>query len=343
MSIGILAYLVRQDVQRMKKVAPVQRQRSPPGRVRLRLVSASDTTREMKAAALGLVVLLGLSLPGSGAERKRVLATFAPVFCFTAQVAGDAASVEMLLPESAEPHDFAFSPSDLRKLRDADVVVKNGLGLEAWLEKALEASARPERVVIDSSRGVEVLHYGHREGESGHDHEEGGPNPHVWLDPIRAIRQVENIRDGLAAADPGNADAYRRNASAFIERLRALDRELREMLTPFAGAPVISFHDALEYFAGRYGLRIAGALEVQPGSDPTPKYLRALRETATREKVRAFLTEAASSPRLMKSLADDLGIPLVPFDPMETGPASADFYTGTMRRNAYALAKALSR
>lgn len=296
----------------------------------------------MKLLALAFALTLMPNAYSLAEERIRALATFAPLHSLTAQVAGHSADVEMLLPESAEPHGFAFSPADLRRLSEAEVIVKNGLGLESWLERAIEASARPGRTVVDSSAGVETLPLRDGDARHGHDHD-ASANPHIWLDPLRAIRQVENIRDGLAKADPANASAYHANTAAFIERLRDLDRELREKLEPLAGAAVISSHEALDYFAARYGLRIVGVLELRPGSRPTPKYLMALHALAKREGVRAFLVEPGGSSRIMKSLADDLGTPVVDFDPMETGKASADFYEQTMRRNAEALAAALAR
>lgn len=308
-------------------------------------------------------------------ETLRVLATFAPIYSFTKNVAGNAAEVEMLLPPDTGPHDFSLSPGDLRKLANSDVVVQNGFGLEDWLDRAIKGALREGAVRIVASKGIEPLrnrpadldldageakphaHAHEGEGEEGHKenhqdkpghagahkHEEdaGGPNPHVWLDPILAIKQVENIRDGLTARDPANAEAYIANANAFITRLRNLDDEIGRATVALPNKRLLTFHDFFGYFAARYGFEIAGVVEPFPGREPTPRYIRHLRDLITSRNVRALFSEPQFSPQILRSLSDDLKVPVAPLDPMETGEASADFYERTMRQNVKTIADAL--
>ena len=280
------------------------------------------------------------------AEKLRVLATFPPMFSFAKNVAGDLAEVEMLLPADTGPHDFAFAPSDLRKLASADVVVENGFGLEAWLDKAVQGGLKPGAVRIVAARGITPLENppelttGTVEKKADAE-DESGPNPHVWLDPISAIKEVENIRDGLMARDPANADGYLANANAFITRLRNLDDEIGRAVEGLASKRMLTFHDSFPYFAARYGFEIVGVLEAFPGKEPTPRYLEKLREITVAKKVRVLFSEPQYEPAILRSLSEDLKLPIVVIDPMETGQPGAEFYETAMRKNLKALTDAL--
>jgi zinc/manganese transport system substrate-binding protein len=284
--------------------------------------------------------------PQNIAGKLHVLATFAPVFCFAKNVAGDLADVEMLLPPDTGPHDFAFAPSDLRKLAGADVVVENGFGLEAWLDRAVQGGMKTGALRIVAARGISPqenppeLTTGTVEKKPGED-DEFGPNPHVWLDPILAIKEVENIRDGLMSKDPKNADAYLANANAFSMRLRNLDDEIGRAVEGLPSKRMLTFHDSFPYFAARYGFEVVGFVEAFPGKEPTPRYLQKLREITMEKKVRVLFSEPQYSPQILRSLSEDLKLPIAVIDPMETGVPSADYYETIMRQNLKSLTDAL--
>ena len=157
----------------------------------------------------------------SGGKGFKLTTTFLPITLFTKAVAGDGADVTALIPPNTGPHDFQSKPGDLAALREAQVLVKNGLEMEAFLDKLVSSSGYSQLVVIDASRGVTTIDSpeepGHDEAapsqEQGHGHSHGAVNPHIWLDPLRAVQQVENIRDGLVKADPSCAEGYRRNGA----------------------------------------------------------------------------------------------------------------------------------
>jgi len=281
----------------------------------------------MKPFTLSLVatVLLACLLPGHAADggKLNIVTTFAPVTSLTKNVAGDAASVEQLLPEGAEPHDFALSPGDLKKLAKADIVVENGLGLEEWVDGALKSS-RATRVV--ASEGIAT--------------DDG--NPHVWLDPVLAIRQVENIRKALAERDPSRAEVFNRNAAAFTERLKQLDQEIRATADQLPDKRLLTAHDAFHYFAKRYGFRVVGVFEPFPGREPSPRAIKELRDTIEKERVKVLFTEPGPSPRVLRSLSKELNLPVVEIDPMEFGQPDAALYEKAMRSNLKNLQEALS-
>jgi zinc/manganese transport system substrate-binding protein len=312
---------------------------------------------------LPAVALLGSLLTacaqGTGvADRGRpdaplVITTVLPMTLFTRAVAGDCARVEPLLPSNVGPHDVQMRPADLVTLRRADGLVKNGLGLEPFLEPLLRSAENPRLVVIDAGADVEPLAtasapergpdpapaHAHAHGaDDGHDH--GPVNPHVWLDPLRAAQQVEAIRDGLVRLDPACAAGYRRNAAATVARLRSLDRELAGQLAPFRGRSFVAFHAVAPYFAERYGLRADWVVDV-PELSPSPADLQRVAALVKRSRLQGLLSEPQQGPSSFNALAGDLGLHIGVFDPLEAASEAEardpDTYVRVMRRNALAV------
>lgn len=300
--------------------------------------------------ALGAALLSVSTTPCFAGPEKplRVVTTIRPLYSFATQVAGDAAEVENLLPPGVGPHDYAFTPTDAVRLHSADVLVINGLGLETWLESLLRAAGKKDLVVIDSSRGVEPLPVPgavHRHG-SGPEEPHGGEgrwDPHIWLDPLRAVRQVENIRDGLMARDPEHAEDYAENARRYIKRLLALHDEIRTATAGFRRREIMTFHAAFQYFARRYGLEVVAVIEPAPGKEPTPKFLIHLHEVARSHGLGVVYTEPQYRPRVAEVLARDLGLETAVLDPCVTGPFHAGAYEAVMRSNLKVLAHHQSR
>jgi len=292
-----------------------------------------------------------------------VVSTVVPITLFTRAVAGDCAQVTPLLPANVGPHDFQARPADLAAVARARLLVKNGLGLEGFLDKLVQGAANPSLQVIDASRGIAPLaltasphqeapshdethpaEESGREGEHLHLHgEHGAANPHVWLDPQRAQQQVATIRDGLIAADPACAPSYRRRAAAALARLQQLDQQLAASLRPFRGRTLVVAHDFAPYLAQRYGLRTE-QLVVLPEQSPSPADLQRLAAVVRRERLQALLTEPQQGSRSLRALAADLGIRVASFDPLETLPASEvsttdplAVYLKVMERNGRAV------
>lgn len=286
----------------------------------------------------------GLAREGASGRGLQVITTFLPITLFTRAVAGDCAEVRALVPPSTGPHDFQAKPGDLLALRQARVLVKNGLGVESFLEALITSAENPQLVVIDSSRGVLTIGAGegHHDGHAP-DHGHGAVNPHIWLDPLRAAQQVATIGEGLAKADPGCAAGYRRRAAATTAQLRQLNADLARQLRPFQGKTFVAFHDVAPYFAERYGLKAEFLVDV-PEINPTPADLQRVAKAVKATQLRAVLSEPQAAARSFNALADDLGVPIGLFDPLETGSEEASkdpaTYFATMRRNGANLVKA---
>ncbi len=322
----------------------------------------APSRRPVLALAAGLsALLLGCrpavqapQVQAGRADRPRVVTTFLPMTLFTRAVAGDCAEVTALIPAASGPHDFQARPGDVAALKNARVLVKNGLEMESFLDKLVKGAENPDLKVIDSSRGIATLENPQASGEAkaeahddhGHDdhgHGHGPINPHIWLDPVRAAQQVDNIRDGLIAADPACADGYRRNAAAFSGQLRQLNTEFEKQLAPFRGKTFVVLHDFAPYFADRYGLKASYLVDV-PEQNPSPADLARVAETVKRTQLRALLSEPQQGNRSFNALAGDLGIRISVFDPMETGTEEASrnaaTYGAVMRRNVSDLVSA---
>ncbi len=317
------------------------------------------------------------------ADSLEVVTTILPISQFTLAVAGDRATVTPLIPTNVGPHGYQARPQDAQALSEADVLVINGLEMEGFLEGLIENAGNPDLMMIDTSEGIATIataeghDHGHDHGEEEHDHAHGEHDhdhgeeehdhthgdehdhdhgehdhshgefdPHVWLDPKRAIQQVENIRDGLIQADPEGEETYTANAAAFIEELRALDQEIATQLQPFEGKSFVVFHDFASYFADSYGLEAEFLVEV-PEDNAAPEDVKRIMETIQTEGLQTVLTEPQagdSSP--FETIAQDLGIQVSVFDPIATGPAEealdSDYYLATMRQNAENLAAAFA-
>lgn len=180
----------------------------------------------------------------------------------------------------------------------------------------------------------------HGDDHDHHGHAHGEYDPHVWLDPKLAIEQVENIRDGLIAADPEGEAEYTANAEAFIAELEALDAEITEKLAPFEGQTFVVFHDFAGYFAESYGLESETLVGI-PEDSPSPEDVKRVMETVKAEGLKTVLTEPQVGGESFDAIASDLDISVSVFDPLETGDAEAvqpEYYLTIMRQNADNLA-----
>ncbi|HEX4644483.1 MAG TPA: zinc ABC transporter substrate-binding protein, partial [Verrucomicrobiae bacterium] len=298
-----------------------------------------------------LLFLSGLSsaAPDGEARKIKVVTSFLPVWCFTVNVAGDLAEVENLLPPGAEPHDFQFSPREMRKLNAADLVIVNGLGLESWLDKPIHSTDAP-KIVVEAAANLsssELIHFrpglaGAREGGK---ETSGAFNPHIWLDPRLAGHSVSNILQALQKADPVHASGYEANAQRYLGRLKKLDADFAAALANAKDKPFVTLHDAFPYLARRYGLKIAGVIEQTPDVEPSLKYLSELGRLIREEHVRVIFTERSAAGGSENKVAEQLGrdyhVPVAALDTLETGKFKPEAYEDGMRRNLQELAKYL--
>ncbi len=283
-------------------------------------------------------------------EKLQVLTTFFPLYCLTANVAGDAADVTNLLPPGVGPHDYQFTPKDMRVLASGHVVIKNGLGLEAWLDRAIQntgSGQRPRTYEVTRALKEDLIpfeggHDHHDHDHSGHHHHHGEWDPHFWLNPTLAAKATTAIAKYLSERDPANADTYQANAESYAKQLAELDSELEEKLKPASEMSFVAFHDAFGYLVNRYSLNQAGVVESVPDVEPSPKDLKRLYEKIRASEAKVIFTEPQFSAKLANQIADDLELTIGILDPLETGKFEKEGYVEAMRANADSLLKHLS-
>lgn len=269
--------------------------------------------------AWGLLVTLALTAAGCGGSprgsqqppasvrRVRVVATIYPLAHFARQVGQDRVEVFTLVPAGVEPHDWEPTPKDLDIVLRADLLVYNGAGMEPWISRLL-ASLGPEGpVTVEASRGVALIT---PPGWSS-------PDPHIWLDPVRARQMVENIRLGLSRVDAGGAELYARGAAGLAQRLEDLHRSYTVSL---AGAPrkvLITSHAAFAYLADRYGLLEVPVSGLSPHDEPTPGQLARTVRLARKHGAAYVLFETLASPRVAEVIAREVGARTLTLNPVE--------------------------
>ena len=297
----------------------------------------------MKKSMLSALLALALAMcSGCAAEEdagKTIVTSFYPMYVFTQNVVRDVPGVRVvnMASESAGClHDYQLQTRDMVTLEGADALVING-GMEQFMDKVI--AQRPELPVINASDGIEMLCG--EDDHDGHDHDHGVYNAHVWLDPALAMRQVQNIADGLAAVDSENAEAYQRNAAAYKARLQALHAELSAQLAPLAGSAIVTFHEAFTYFADAYGLVVAGVIANDAGEEPSTRQIAATCDLVKQYQVKALFVEPQYPTKSAETIARETGAKVFTLDPVVSGDGSPESYENAMRENARVLTEAL--
>jgi len=294
------------------------------------------------ALVLGVLVLAltmagcaGSATPSASAAASglKVVATTTVFADIVRNVGGDRVAVDSIVPAGVGPEDYEPKPDDARKLADAELIVKNGVGLDDFLDRLLDAntSGTPLLVLGD---GIPALTIG------------GQPNPHFWLDPtLVRDRYVPAVSAALSKLDPAGRATYEANAATYVRQLDTLDAALAAKVdtVPPRDRKLVTFHDAFPYFARHYGFDLIGVVLSNVGQEPTASELAALVDKVKATGVRAVFSEAQFNPKLTRTLADEAGVERVVTDLYNDalGPPPADTYLGMMAWNVDRIVEAL--
>lgn len=282
----------------------------------------------MRWFGLSILLFAGLTVNSAAAERKlKVLTTFLPIFSFTVNVTSDLADVENLLSGGTSLHDYQLSPGDVKKIKQADLIVANGLGVDSFLQKI----DIPDGKLVRISDGLKE--------QLIPDH--GAANPHIWLDPILACHGVTNILNALQRIDPAHAPAYAANAARYISALQQLNSDIASKTSALKNVSFLTYHNAFPYFTRRYGLKLAAVIESVPEVPPSPRQLSEIHRLIREQKAKALFTSPESPMRMARQIARDSGLKLGELDPLETGKLSPTAYEDGMRRNMQNLVTTL--
>jgi manganese/iron transport system substrate-binding protein len=263
-----------------------------------------------------------------------VVATTTVLADIVGRVGREHVAVTSLVPKGGEVHTFDPSPQDVSRVEAARLIVANGLGLDDWLAQ-LARDAGTTAPVVALGDGIpatdQIL-------------EDGRPNPHAWLDPDYAAAYGRTAAEALGRIDPSNASAYTANAEAFATEMTALRDELKAKFDaiPPANRKIVSFHDAMPYFARAFGLEIVGNIVSAPGQDPSAGELAALIDAIRASGARAILSEVQFSDELAQTLAAETGAMVVSDLYTDTlGDPPVDTYPGILRWDVDRIVAAL--
>lgn len=280
-----------------------------------------------------LCVLMLIASPLHAAEQLKVVASFSILADFVRNVGGDRINLTTLVGADSDVHVYAPAPSDAKRIADAKLVIVNGLGLEGWLPRLVQSSGSKAQVVT-ASAGIAPLKLG------------SAADPHGWQSVPNAKIYVTNIANALAAADPDDAEFFRAQAKAYLEKLETLDREVREAVAkiPQERRKVISTHDAFGYFAAEYGVQFIAPLGVSTETEPSARDIATIIGQIKAQKIPAVFLENISDDRLIRRIAAETGSKVggtLISDGLTGEKGLAPTYIDMVRHNIKALTSAL--
>ena len=310
--------------------------------------------------ALAAAFALGLSTTSLAAPK--VVATIKPIHSIAANVMAGVAEPRLLLDAAVSEHTAQLTPSQVEAMQNADLIVVVGENLEAFLHKALENPEIAQKKLFEASElpGIKLLpvrsgglweahhHEGedeHHEGEEAghdHDHEHGGNDPHVWMDPENVKVIARALASSLGEIDKDNAAKYQSNAEKFVSDLDALSRDLDEAVKPVRDKRYIVFHDAYQYFDTRFGMSPAGSITVNPEVMPGAKRIKEIHDRIAETKAVCVFAEPQFESKYVETVIEGTGARASALDGLgATEPAGTGAYAGMMRRFVTALTSCL--
>ena len=283
-----------------------------------------------------MVVVAGC---GGVSEKKEdkfhIVTSFYPMYIDAANIAQGVEGVEvinMTKPQTGCLHDYQLTTEDMKTLEKADVLIINGIGMESFMEKAMEAQKGLKVIDASKSDKINVIMNGDE------------PNPHVWMSVTYSIAQVKAITSQLCELDPAHEKEYKKNALDYVMKLEKLREDMHAELDTLPNKDIVTFHEAFPYFAKEFKLHIAAVIEREPGTEPTPKELEDTIGIVSKLPVKALFTEPQYSPAAAETIARETGAHVYILDPVVTGEANekaGDAYIDSMKKNMEVLREAL--
>jgi zinc/manganese transport system substrate-binding protein len=309
----------------------------------------------VKFFVAGVFISLALPATAQPIENIKVVATFSILGDMVTKIGGEHVFVTTLVGPNGDTHVYRPTPAAARTLREADVLIVNGLGFEGWLSRLVEASGFDGNQVV-ATTGIKAIPYEkeethdehsnekHHDKHAGDDH--GAFDPHAWQSLAHAVIYVNNITAALAQINPDNAATFYQNRAAYIAEINELDKQIHEMVAslPQNRRTVVTSHDAFQYFGGNYGLTFLAPQGLSTESEASAQDMAHLIQQIREKQISSVFVENITNPRLLQQIAKETGASiggtLYPGALSEPdGPAST--YLEMIRHNATMLAKAL--
>lgn len=277
------------------------------------------------------------STPGSG---LKVVATTTQIRSMAEAVLGDRGTVSSILTPGADAHEFEPKPSDVQGISESKLVLKNGVGLDDWVDKLIE-NVGGDRPLVTVTEDITP-----RAGDEESEH--GEADPHVWLDVTNAMTMTAKIREAIIKADPTNESTYKANADTYLARLRDLAKYIRDQVAtvPPENRKMVTNHDAFGYYIDAYGLTFVGSIipSMSTGAQPSAQDVAALIGKIKEQKVKAIFLESSINPSLAQQIGNDAGVKVVDTlygDSLGAPGTPGATYESMMRYNTDTIVSAL--
>ena len=312
----------------------------------------------MKKYLLTATVMIGALLfaacgnTNKEADKKEdltIVTTFYPIYDFTKGIVGDEGNVKLLIPAGTEPHDFEPSAKERAEISDADVFVYNSSDMEFFVDSLKDSVDSKQTLMIEAAKGIDRLESQeadeHEESEEGHDHAHEY-DPHVWLDPVLAIKEVRTIAGELGEKYPDKKEIFTKNADAYIKKLEALDQKYSEELKNATNRTFVTQHAAFAYLANQYNLEQVAISGVSPDQEPTPSRLAELKEFVKKNNIKVIYFEENASSKVAETLSNETGVKLEVLNPLESLTneqiKAGENYISVMEKNLEALKESIN-
>ncbi len=274
-------------------------------------------------------------------KKLKVYTSFYAMYDFAKKIGGDKIEVTNLVPAGTEPHDWEPATTDIVNLENADMLIYNGASMESWTQKVMDALENKKLVTVEASKGLDLM-----PGHAEEDEEATKYDPHVWLAPENAKKELENIKNALVQADAANKDTYESNYEKYAAQFDELDQEYKTAAASFQSKDIIVAHQAFGYLCKAYGLNQIAIEGLTADSEPDPARMSEIIQFAKEHKVKTIFFEDLVSPKVSETIAKAVGAKTATFNPLEglmdEEQAKGLEYVSVMKQNLQTLKDALN-
>lgn len=316
----------------------------------------------MKKYMIGITLAVGMFLLAAcgGTNQKdskknelTIVTTFYPMYEFTKEVVGNEGNVKLLIPSGTEPHDFEPSAKQQAEIADADVFVYNSPDMEFFVDSLKDSVDTNKTLMIEAAKGIDRLKSAEEDHDHDHEHEEASSeshsheyDPHIWLDPVLAIKEVKTIASELGKKYPDKKSTFDKNADAYIKKLENLNQKYTDALKDAKNRTFVTQHAAFAYLANQYDLHQQAIAGVTPDQEPTPSRLAELKDFVNKNKIKVIYFEENASSKVAETLSKETGVKLEVLNPLESLTSeqikAGENYISVMEENLKALKESIN-
>lgn len=301
--------------------------------------------RVLGVSALTAVIAIGPATAAEPGKKIKVLTTVAPITNIVRNVAGPHVELHGLIPEGADSHTFEPVPSDVKYIARADLIILNGLHLEAPTMTLVAANKKKTAEVVHLAD--QTIRRNDWVFDFSFPADQGDPNPHLWLNVAHVMKYAEIVREALVRVDPARKAAYEANAAAYLAKLKQLDDAIMAVMKtiPQKNRKLVTYHDSWAYFCPRYGCTVIGAVQPSDFAQPTPQDMVALIKQLKAEAVPAIFGSEVFPSKVLDQIGREAGVKFIDTLRDDDLPGDLDdprhTYVGMMKENVETMARVL--